>query len=94
MLQKNIKRINLVKWTAVFMIVFLLFIKSNSIFAQAADASNQIKKAPDVFYDTTFAYTLVGVAALLACVIYILGSVFLMAIKNKIAEDKRNGTFT
>lgn len=92
--QEKIKRMNLLKWRALFMMVFLLFINSNSIFAQAADANAEIKKAPDVFYDSTFAYTLVGVAALLACVIYILGSVFLMAIKNKIAEEKQNGTFT
>jgi cytochrome c oxidase cbb3-type subunit 3 len=93
MIQKSIERLKLKKVKTIFVTLFLIFFGSSSVFAQAAD-STESKKAPDVFYDTTFAYTLVGVAALLACVIYILGSVFLMAIKNKIAEEKRNGTFT
>jgi cytochrome c oxidase cbb3-type subunit 3 len=33
------------------------------------------------------------VTALLAAVILVLGNVFLLAIKNKIAEQKKNGTF-
>jgi cytochrome c oxidase cbb3-type subunit 3 len=94
MLQKSKIRMKTKNMKTIVGMLFLIFVGSNSIYAQAADASTETKKLPDVFYDTTFAYTLVGVAALLACVIYILGSVFLMAIKNKIAEEKRNGTFT
>ncbi|MEI6265695.1 MAG: cbb3-type cytochrome c oxidase N-terminal domain-containing protein [Sphingobacteriia bacterium] len=93
MIQKNKKRFKAINSKTIFGTVSMLFFGSTSIFAQAADTA-EAKKVPDVFYDTTFAYTLVGVAALLACVIYILGSVFLMAIKNRIAEEKRNGTFT
>jgi cytochrome c oxidase cbb3-type subunit 3 len=94
MIQKSKIQLKAISMKTIFGLLFLIFFGTNSIFAQAADASAEPVKAPDVFYDTTFAYTLVGVAALLACVIYILGSVFLMAIKNKIAEEKRNGTFT
>jgi cytochrome c oxidase cbb3-type subunit 3 len=94
MTQKSKIQLKAISMKTIFGLLFLIFFGSNSIFAQAADAAAEPQKAPDVFYDTTFAYTLVGVAALLACVIFILGSVFLMAIKNKIAEEKRNGTFT
>ncbi len=93
MIQKSKKRLKAINSKTIVGTLSMIFFGSTSIFAQAADAA-EAKKAPDVFYDTTFAYTLVGVAALLACVIYILGSVFLMAIKNRIAEEKRNGTFT
>ncbi len=93
MIQKSKKRLKAFNSKTIVGTLSMIFFGSTSIFAQAADAA-EAKKAPDVFYDTTFAYTLVGVAALLACVIYILGSVFLMAIKNRIAEEKRNGTFT
>lgn len=93
MIQKSKKRLKALNSKTIVGTLSMIFFGSTSIFAQAADAA-EAKKALDVFYDTTFAYTLVGVAALLACVIYILGSVFLMAIKNRIAEEKRNGTFT
>ncbi len=94
MIQKSKIRLKAINMKTIFGLLFLTFFGSNSIFAQAADAKAEPQKAADIFYDTTFAYTLVGVAALLACVIYILVSVFLMAIKNRIAEEKRSGTFT
>lgn len=74
--------------------VFLLLVFSNSIEAQTNTAAGEAKPVKEVFYDITFGYTLVGVGILLAFVIYILGNVFLLAIKNRVEEQKKNGTFT
>ncbi|MBH2004549.1 MAG: c-type cytochrome [Sphingobacteriia bacterium] len=81
---------------AICLVALLLSVcTGGSLFAQAADAAAaEPAKAPEVYYDSFFAYTLLGVTVLLAAVIYVLGNVFIMAIRNKIAEQKKNGTFT
>jgi len=72
----------------------LLFLGlSNSIFSQANAIAVEAKPVKELFYDITFAYTLAGVGVLLAFVIYILGNVFLLAIQNRVEEQKKNGTF-
>lgn len=72
----------------------LLFLGlSNSIFSQANAIAVEAKPEKELFYDITFAYTLAGVGVLLAFVIYILGNVFLLAIQNRVEEQKKNGTF-
>lgn len=71
----------------------VLGMSTQTILAQAADAAAVPEKAPDVFYDAAFAYTLAGLAVLLAAVIYVLGNVFLLAIRNKVNDEKKNGTF-
>lgn len=73
--------------------VISLFNFHTTVFAQTTPDSGEIKQAKAVFYDITFAYTLAAVGVLLAFVIYMLGNVFLLAIKNKIEEQKKNGTF-
>ncbi len=79
---------------AIYGIFMLLFLSlSNSITAQAALVAGEAKPVKEVFYDITFAYTLAGVGVLLAFVIYILGNVLLLAIKNRIEEQKKSGTF-
>lgn len=86
----------LLKRKAIYLLALLLSVcTGGSLSAQAADAAAaEPAKAPEVFYDSIFAYTLLGVTVLLAAVIYVLGNVFIMAIRNKIAEQKKNGTFT
>ncbi len=74
------------------MAIALLLVSTNSLFAQAADAASTPVKAQNVFYDSMFAYTLLGISVLLALVIYVLGNVFILAIRNRIAEQKKNGT--
>ncbi|MDP1842925.1 MAG: cbb3-type cytochrome c oxidase N-terminal domain-containing protein [Sediminibacterium sp.] len=74
------------------MATVVFMISTISLFAQTTDAAAAPAAAKDVFYDSTFAYTLLGVTVLLAAVIYVLGNVFILAIRNKIAEEKKNGT--
>jgi cytochrome c oxidase cbb3-type subunit 3 len=96
MINKLKKYHPLFKGKPVKIITFLLCIFANSslLIAQAADASStEPLKPAAVYYDRVFAYTLVLVTALLAAVILVLGNVFLLAIKNKITEQKKNGTF-
>ncbi|HJV19967.1 MAG TPA: cbb3-type cytochrome c oxidase N-terminal domain-containing protein [Sediminibacterium sp.] len=86
----------LLKRKVIYLLALLLSVcTGGSLSAQAADAAAAAEpaKAPEVFYDSIFAYTLLGVTVLLAAVIYVLGNVFIMAIRNKIAEQKKNGTF-
>ncbi len=80
----------------VFYSLFVIFLFNfyNAVFSQTTAGSGEVKQVKATFYDITFAYTLAGVGILLTCVIYILGIVFLMAIKNKMLEDKKNGIFT
>ena len=78
----------------IYGIFTLLFLGlSNSIFSQANAIAVEAKPEKELFYDITFAYTLAGVGVLLAFVIYILGNVFLLAIQNRVEEQKKNGTF-
>jgi len=78
----------------IYGIFTLLFLGlSNSIFSQANAIAVEAKPVKELFYDITFAYTLAGVGVLLAFVIYILGNVFLLAIQNRVEEQKKNGTF-
>ncbi|MDD2792511.1 MAG: cbb3-type cytochrome c oxidase N-terminal domain-containing protein [Sediminibacterium sp.] len=86
----------LLRRKVIHLVVLLLSVcTGGSLSAQAADAAAaQPASAPEVYYDSLFAYTLLGVTVLLAAVIYVLGNVFIMAIRNKIAEQKKNGSFT
>lgn len=63
----------------------------NMLHAQDA-AKEAAPIAKDVFYDSTVAYVLVTVIGLLAIVIYMLGNVFILAIKNKMDYEKTNAT--
>lgn len=72
----------------------MLFVASlfvNLLHAQDA-AKEAAPIAKDVFYDSTVAYVLVTVIGLLAIVIYMLGNVFILAIKNKMDYEKTNTT--
>lgn len=62
----------------------------NVLSAQDA-AKKAVPVAKEVFYDSTVAYVLVTVIGLLAMVIFMLGNVFILAIKNKIEQEKQNG---
>ena len=70
----------------------MLFVAS--LFANLLHAQDAAKEAApiakDVFYDSTVAYVLVTVIGLLAIVIYMLGNVFILAIKNKMDYEKTN----
>lgn len=78
----------------VITLLFCMFANATLLVAQSTDsASAESPKPAAVYYDSIFAYTLLLVTALLAAVILVLGNVFLMAIRNKIAEQKKNGTF-
>ena len=87
---------HLLKGKAIRIMALLFCISgTGSLFAQAAGAAVTAEpvKAAEVFYDSTFAYTLLTVTVLLAAVIYVLGKVLIMAIQNRIIEEKKNGTF-
>lgn len=73
------------------LLLFIACFGANILTAQevAKEAAPAVK---EVFYDSTVAYVLVTVIGLLALVIYMLGNVFILAIKNKIESDKLNGT--
>lgn len=73
------------------LLFFIASFTANSLFAQDA-AKEAVPIVKKVFYDSAVAYVLVTVIGLLALVIYMLGNVFILAIKNKIDFDKQNGT--
>lgn len=82
------------KYQKAFMqkLLLLLFasLAANIIWAQ--DAAKEVAPvAKDVFYDSTVAYVLITVIGLLAMVIFMLGNVFILAIKNKVEQEKQSG---
>jgi cytochrome c oxidase cbb3-type subunit 3 len=89
---KNIPYLN--KQKAFMQKGLLLFIASFAVnILSAQDAAKEAAPVvKEVFYDSTVAYVLVTVIGLLALVIYMLGNVFILAIKNKIEFDKQNTT--
>lgn len=73
------------------LMLFIVSFVANILFAQDA-AKEAAPVVKEVFYDSTVAYVLVTVIGLLALVIYMLGNVFILAIKNKMDFDKQNST--
>ncbi len=72
------------------LLLLLASLAANIIWAQDA-AKEAAPVAKDVFYDSTVAYVLITVIGLLAMVIFMLGNVFILAIKNKIEQEKQSG---
>ncbi len=72
--------------------MLMLFVASFFVnMLQAQDAAKDTAPvAKEVFYDSTVAYVLVTVIGLLAVVIFMLGNVFILAIKNKMDYEKSN----
>jgi cytochrome c oxidase cbb3-type subunit III len=72
--------------------MLMLFVASFFVnMLQAQDAAKETAPvAKEVFYDSTVAYVLVTVIGLLAVVIFMLGNVFILAIKNKMDYEKSN----
>ncbi|BDQ10986.1 cbb3-type cytochrome c oxidase N-terminal domain-containing protein [Sediminibacterium sp. TEGAF015] len=70
------------------LLLLLAMLAANIIWAQDAAAAPAAPK--DVFYDSTVAYVLLTVIGLLAIVIYMLGNVFVLAIKNKMDQEKHS----
>ncbi|TAF57070.1 MAG: hypothetical protein EAZ62_00025 [Sphingobacteriia bacterium] len=69
-------------------ISLLLLLAGWPVLAQDAAPAAPIPPK-EVFYDSTIAYVLLAVIALLAAVIYMMGNVFILAIKNRMAADKK-----
>ncbi len=89
----NLQQIK-VRSLKILTLLICVIINTSVTFAQATVTSDSDQqKTPDVFYDSVFAYTLLLVTVLLAAVIFVLGNVFLMAIRNKIADQKQKGIF-
>jgi cytochrome c oxidase cbb3-type subunit 3 len=72
------------------LLLLLASLAANIIWAQDA-GKEAAPVAKEVFYDSTVAYVLVTVIGLLAVVIFMLGNVFILAIKNKIDQEKQQG---
>lgn len=73
------------------LLLLLAILAVNIIWAQDAAAAAEPAAPKDVFYDSTVAYVLLTVIGLLAIVIYMLGNVFVLAIKNKMDQEKQSG---
>ena len=73
------------------LLLLLAILTVNIIWAQDAAAAAEPAAPKDVFYDSTVAYVLLTVIGLLAIVIYMLGNVFVLAIKNKMDQEKQSG---
>jgi cytochrome c oxidase cbb3-type subunit 3 len=82
------------RYKAIIQRVLLLLLASlaaNIIWAQDAAEAAAPAAHKEVFYDSTVAYVLLTVIGLLALVIYMLGNVFVLAIKNKMEQEKQSG---
>ncbi len=73
------------------LLLLLASLAANIIWAQDAAEAAAPAAPKDVFYDSTVAYVLLTVIGLLALVIYMLGNVFVLAIKNKMEQQKQSG---
>ena len=73
------------------LLLLLASLAANIIWAQDAAEADAPAAPKEVFYDSTVAYVLLTVIGLLALVIYMLGNVFVLAIKNKMEQEKQSG---